>query len=105
MHCCIAMRQAENNILASPESKLPQTQDIEMEARGPDKVSVSFIDLLKTNRREIQGGHAKLREIIFPQKYVWITCKIRRPNRPKMQRPNAIGPLSITYNNLFKSRH
>src|SRR6185312_8990861 len=82
MHCCITLRQAENNILASPAP------------RHTSSVAVSFgqslcqlIDLLKTNRREIQGGQAKLREILFPQKYVWITCRKRRPKTPKVGPP------------------
>lgn len=46
MHCCITMRQAENNIFS---------------IKDPGRY-----DLLKTNRREIQGGHVKLRENLFP---------------------------------------
>jgi hypothetical protein len=66
MHCCINVRQAENNILASLWN-LGRNEYLSFEPLS------SICDLLKTNRREIQGGQAKLREIIFPQKYVWIT--------------------------------
>ena len=74
MHCCINVRQAENNILASLWN-LGRNEYLSFEPLS------SFCDLLKTNRREIQGGQAKLREIIFPQKCVWITYKIKEAQR------------------------
>jgi hypothetical protein len=51
-------------------------------------------DLLKTKRREIPRGQAKVREIIIPQKCVWITYNEKKPN--------VIGLFSFTYNNLFE---